>query len=355
MRNKSYYFCTRNRNMNKIFIYNKEFELECGAVLPSLRVAYHTYGRLNADRSNVAWVCHALTANSDVADWWPGTVEAGRFLDPAHYFVVCANILGSCYGTTGPLEVNPATGEPWYGDFPKVTVRDMVRVHQLLAAHLGISHAQLLIGSSVGGFQCLEWSVMQPEFAENLVLIATGAQAYPWGVAFNESQRMAIETDSTFGERSATAGAAGVATARSVALLSYRGGMAYNKTQSDSASPCGSPFQHRVLSYQRYQGEKLRRRFNAYSYYRLLQAYDSHNVGRGRESVAKALQSIGARTLVISITSDLLFPPADHRIMVENIPDCQYEVIDSDFGHDGFLVESRKLNDIIQKFMIDEN
>lgn len=340
--------------MTKIYKYDKEFALECGEVLPSLTVAYHTYGELNADKSNVAWVCHALTANSDVADWWPGTVEAGRFLDPAEYFVVCANILGSCYGTSGPTELNPSTGEPWYGDFPKVTIRDMVRAHQLLAKHLGIEHAKLLIGSSVGGFQCLEWSVMQPDFAENCVFIATGAQAYPWGVAFNESQRMAIESDPTFGEATAEAGLNGMATARSIALLSYRGGKAYDKTQADPEKPFESPFMHRVLSYQRYQGEKLRRRFNAYSYYRLLQAYDSHNLGRGRESVEKALQSIKARVLLVSITSDLLFPPSDHQVMVDNIPGCQYHVIDSDFGHDGFLVESDKLNGIIQSFIQDK-
>ena len=212
--------------MGNVFIYDKEFALECGEILPSLKVAYHTFGRLNNDRSNVAWVCHALTANSDVADWWPGTVEAGRFLDPDKYFVVCANILGSCYGTTGPTEINPATGEPWYGDFPKVTIRDMVRAHQLLAEHLGISHAKLLIGSSMGGFQCLEWSVMQPDFAENCVFIATGAQAYPWGVAFNESQRMAIENDPTFGERNASAGLCGMATAKHrFAQLSWRKGL----------------------------------------------------------------------------------------------------------------------------------
>ncbi|MDY5010873.1 MAG: alpha/beta fold hydrolase, partial [Sodaliphilus sp.] len=133
--------------------------------------------------------------------------------------------------------------------------------------------------------------------------------------------------------------------------LSYRGGKAYDKTQADTTYD--SPFQHRVLSYQRYQGEKLRRRFNAYSYYRLLQAYDSHNLGRDRGSVAEALRSIKAHTLVVSITSDLLFPPADHQVIVENIPNCQYHVIDSDFGHDGFLVESEKLNNIIQDFLVD--
>ena len=337
--------------MAKVYHYNKEFKLECGETLPSLTIAYATYGTLNSDCSNVAWVCHALTANSDVADWWPGTVEGGRFLDPAKYFVVCANFLGSCYGTTGPTEINPATGEPWYGDFPKISIRDMVHAHQLLAQHLGIEHAALLIGSSVGGFQCLEWCVMDPDFARNAVFIATGAKAMPWGVAFNESQRMAIECDPTFGERTPEAGLNGMAVARSIALLSYRGGKAYNKTQPDPAELEPEVFQHRVLSYQRYQGEKLRRRFNAYSYYRTLQAYDSHNLGRGRGGVEKALQSIKARTLVVSITSDILFPPEEHEIFAQNIPDVRNHVIDSDFGHDGFLVESEKLDGLIQNFM----
>ncbi|MGM9868676.1 MAG: homoserine O-acetyltransferase [Sodaliphilus sp.] len=337
--------------MEHIFTYNQPFALECGEVLPSLQITYHTYGTLSPRKDNVAWVCHALTANSDVADWWPGTVEKGKFLDPDKYFVVCANILGSCYGTTGPTSVNPATGEPWYGDFPKVTIRDMVRAHQLLANHLDIQSVKMLIGSSVGGFQCLEWSVMQPDFAKNCVFIATGAQAYPWGVAFNESQRMAIETDPSFGERQPQAGLRGMATARSIALLSYRGGKAYDKTQADPSEPYDSPFMHRVLSYQRYQGEKLRRRFNAYSYYRLLQAYDSHHLGRGRGSVEEALQSIRGRVLLVSITSDLLFPPCDVQFMADHIPNARHFTIDSDFGHDGFLVESEKLDSIIQSFI----
>ena len=336
--------------MAKYFTYDKPFELECGEVLPSLTIAYDTFGELNSERSNVIWVCHALTANSDVADWWPHTVEEGCFLDPAKYFTVCANFLGSHYGTTGPLSVNPATGEPWYGDFPKVTVRDMVRAHQLLAEHLGIERVKLLIGSSIGGFQCLEWSVMQPDFAERAAFIATTPRTKPWASAFNESQRMAIEGDPTFGERSAEAGLNGMATARSIALLSYRGGMAYDKTQEDE-NPDEVGFERRVLSYQRYQGEKLRRRFNAYSYYRLSQAVDSHNLGRGRGSVEEVLKQIKAKSLVVAITSDILFPPSDHTILVENIPNVEYHLIDSDFGHDGFLVEHRQLNDIILNFL----
>ena len=135
------------------FTPDKPFRLECGAEIP-LRIAYHTYGTYTGD--NVLWVCHALTANSEVADWWPHTVEKGKFLDPERWFTVCANIIGSCYGTTGPTSINPATGEPYYDSFPLVTVRDMARAHLLLADHLGIRQAQAIIGSSIGGFQALE-------------------------------------------------------------------------------------------------------------------------------------------------------------------------------------------------------
>lgn len=336
--------------MAKFFTYEKEFVLESGVVLPSLTIAYDTFGEMNRERSNVIWVCHALTANSDVADWWPHTVEEGCFLDPTRYFTVCANFLASHYGTTGPLSVNPATGERWYGDFPLVTVRDMVRAHQLLAEHLGIERVKLLIGSSIGGFQCLEWCVMQPDFAERAAFIATTPRTKPWASAFNESQRMAIECDPTFGDRSPEAGEQGMAVARSMALLSYRGGMAYDKTQDDD-NPDEASFQRRVLSYQRYQGEKLRRRFNAYSYYRLSQAVDSHNLGRGRGRVEDILQQIRAKSLVVAITSDILFPPSDHQILIDNISDVRFHIIDSDFGHDGFLVEHQQLNEIILDFL----
>ena len=336
--------------MAQFYKYDKEFELESGVKLPSLTIAYDTYGVRNADSSIFIWVCHALTANSDVADWWPHTVEEGCFLDPDKYFTVCANFLGSHYGTTGPLSENPETGEPWYGDFPRITVRDMVRAHQLLAEYLGIKRVKLLIGSSIGGFQCLEWSVMQPDFAERAAFIATTPRTKPWASAFNESQRMAIQSDPTFGERNAEAGLDGLAIARSIALLSYRGGMAYDKTQED-ADPDEASFERRVHSYQRYQGEKLRRRFNAYSYIRLSQAVDSHNLGRGRGKVEDVLKQIKAKSLVVAITSDILFPPSDHQILIDNIPDVEYHLIDSDFGHDGFLVEHKQLNDIILNFL----
>ena len=336
--------------MTQIYKYDKPFSLESGEVLPSLEIAYDTFGERNADSSNVIWVCHALTANSDVADWWPHTVESGCFLDPEKYFTVCANFLGSHYGTTGPLSINPATGEKWYGDFPKVTVRDMAECHRRLTEHLGIKRVKLLIGSSIGGFQCMEWAIAEPQFMESVALIATTTCTEPWAAAFNESQRMAIRTDRTWGERRDDAGIDGMAVARSIALISYRGGAAYNATQQDE-NPAEASFTRRAHSYQQYQGEKLRRRFNAMSYYRLSEAVDSHNIARGRGSIAEALEKIEARALVVAISSDILFPPEAHTPMREHIRDVEYHLIESEFGHDGFLVEHEKLNTIIQNFI----
>lgn len=324
------------------------FTLESGVILPSLEIAYHTYGELRADRSNVVWVCHALTANSDVADWWPHTVEEGRFLDPKDHFVICANILGSHYGTTGPLTINEATGEPWYGDFPHYTIRDMVAAHRLLADQLGIAKIDTLVGSSVGGFQAVEWAVTEPERFEKLVLIATDAKASPWTIAIDETQRMAIFADQSYGERRPDAGMQGMAAARAIGLLTYRGSLGYNLTQQDHEP---NPVVHRASTYQQYQGEKLCRRYNAYSYVAILDAFDTHDVGRDRGGLEAALQRITARTVVVGITSDIIFTPAEMRLLAARIPHSSYVEIDSPFGHDGFLVEHEQLNSIIYPFI----
>lgn len=334
--------------MIRYFDYDKPFPLETGGVLPELRIAYHTYGTLNAARDNAVWVCHALTANSDVADWWPHTVEEGRFLDPARHFVVCANILGSHYGTTGPLHTNPATGKPYYKDFPAFTIRDMVRAHILLADTLGIGRIATLVGSSVGGFQAVEWAVMQPGRIGKLVLIATAAKATPWTIAIDQTQRMAIEADPTFGEERDDAGMKGLAAARAIGLLTYRGSLGYNLTQQDREE---FPAVHRASTYQQYQGEKLCRRYNAYSYYAILDAFDTHDAGRGRGGVDEALGGIGARTLLVGITTDIIFTPTEMRALCAMIPGSRYHEIDSPFGHDGFLVEHEQLNDILYPFM----
>ena len=337
--------------MSRVYRHTSPVELESGAILPEVEIAYDTFGELSEERDNVIWVCHALTANSDVADWWPHTVEQGRFLDPARYFVVCANFLGSHYGTTSPLSINPATGKKWYYDFPRITVRDMVKCHRVLAEHLGIKRVKMLIGSSIGGFQCMEWAIEEPDFAENVALIATTTCSEPWAAAFNESQRMAIRLDRTWGEMSDDAGLDGMAVARSIALMSYRGGAAYNATQQELEHAEEASFERRAHSYQRYQGEKLRRRFNALSYYRLTEAVDSHNIARGRGSIREALERIKARVLVVAISSDILFPVEAHQPLRDHIADVEYHLIESEFGHDGFLVEYDKLNTIIQNFL----
>ena len=337
--------------MAETYHHNSPVELESGEILPEVVIAYDTFGTLSEAKDNVIWVCHALTANSDVKDWWPNTVEEGRFLDPNKYFIVCANFLGSHYGTTSPLSINPTTGEKWYYDFPRITVRDMVTCHRLLAKHLGIDRVKLLIGSSIGGFQCMEWAVTEPDFMENLALIATTTNTEPWAAAFNESQRMAIRADGTWGQLRDDAGLDGMAVARSIALISYRGAPAYNATQQDRDNPTDAAFERRAHTYQQHQGEKLRRRFNAFSYYRMTETVDSHNIGRGRGSVADALRQIKARTLVVAISSDILFPVKAHIPMRQYIPDVEYHLIESSFGHDGFLVEHEKLNNIITNFM----
>lgn len=324
------------------------FELESGAVLPELVIAYHTFGERRND--NVMWVCHALTANSDVADWWPGTVEAGRFLDPAKYFTVCANILGSPYGTTGPMSINPATGERWYSDFPFVTMRDMARANLLLADHLGIARVKVIVGGSIGGFQAMEMELMRPGFTERLVAAVCSARTTPWDIALNESHRMAIRADRTFGERRPDAGLAGLAAARSIALLSYRGSLAYNATQQDHDDSLKRGT-YRAATYQQYQGEKFIRRFDAYSYWTITEAFDSHDVGRGRGGCEKALSQIGCPAMIIGITSDIIIPVSEQNFLYRHIPRAEISLMDSDFGHDGFLVESEKLNAIITPFI----
>ncbi|MCF0182059.1 MAG: homoserine O-acetyltransferase [Muribaculaceae bacterium] len=329
--------------------FDEPLELECGGVLPGVTVAYSTFGTMSPERDNVIWVCHAQTANSDVPDWWAHTVEKGRFLDPERYFVVCANILGSPYGTTCPMSINPATGEPWYGSFPHITIRDMVHCHMRLARHLGIDHVEMLIGSSMGGYQCMEWTIMEPAFTRRLALIATCDRQMPWAIAFSESQRMAIRADQSWGEPRPDAAAAGLAAARSVAMLSFRGREAYNISQDDPDRDTKTG-DYRVSSYQRYQGKKLANRFDAYSYTTLLNGTDSHNVARGRGSVQQALSAITAPTLIVAITTDNLFSIEGHGNLIKYIPNNQLHIIESDYGHDGFLVEHNQLNDIITTF-----
>ncbi|MGB1241372.1 MAG: homoserine O-acetyltransferase family protein [Chitinophagales bacterium] len=330
------------------FRYFNEFPLESGASFPELQISYHTYGTMNADKSNVIWICHALTANSDVADWWEGLFGEGKVLDPTKSFIVCANMLGSCYGTTSPISIKPKTQKAYYSDFPLITIRDIVNAHILLRKHLGIDKIQLGSGGSMGCQQLLEWAIMEPSLFENIFLIAGNHRHSPWGIAFNESQRLAIEADSTFGEARPGAGAKGLKAARSIGILSYRHYEAFWKTQLDNDEKMDN---YKASSYQIYQGNKLVERFDAYSYWTLSKAMDSHNIARNRGNAVEVLQGIKARALVVSISSDWLFPPQEQRFLHQHIPNSDYYEIESFYGHDGFLVEYEKINSLVVRFL----
>ena len=336
--------------MLNVFHYPKDVTLERGGVLHGIDIAYHTYGTYQPDRDNAIWVCHALTANSDVADWWPGTVVPGGFLDPEKNFIVCANIPGSCYGTTGPLSINPDTGCPYYDTFPDLTIRDMARTLALLADHLGLGHIGTLVGSSVGGFQALEWAAEEPERFGRLILIATAAKASPWSIAIDETQRMAIYADPTYGEPRADAARQGLEAARAIGLLTYRGPEGYNSTQQDIHGDDILPARtHRACTYQQHQGRKLSSRYNAYSYVKILDAFDTHDIGRNRGGLSVAIKRLRMPTTVVGISTDIIFTPEEMRSLAEELPNATYHEIQSAFGHDGFLVEHEQLNSILNK------
>lgn len=322
--------------------------MESGLVLPRVEVAYHTYGHLAPQGDNVIWVFHALTANSNVPDWWSGLFGEGRLLDSTRYFIVCANVLGSCYGTTGPSSMNPETGQRYGLQFPLYTIRDIVSVHRLLATHLGVDKIALGIGGSMGGQQLLEWACSEPERFEHIAAIATNARHNAWGIAFNAAQRMALEADPDFFVNRADAGRNGLRAARAIALLSYRHYDTYALTQTDDIAERTTGYA--ADSYQRYQGEKLVQRFDAHSYYRLSQAMDSHHLGRNRGSVESALQRIRSKTVVIAIDSDQLFPTKEQLLLSNLIPQAAFHLVQSEHGHDGFLIETTRINQIVQTF-----
>ncbi|MBS1949296.1 MAG: homoserine O-acetyltransferase [Bacteroidetes bacterium] len=332
------------------FEYRQPFKLECGETLPGIVIAYNTYGQMNIEKNNVVWVCHALTANSDAVDWWKGVVGQRSVIDPEKYFIVCANILGSCYGSTGPLTINGQTKRPYYSSFPIVTIRDMVKAHILLRKFLDIDSIHLLMGGSMGGYQAMEWAIMEKETIKNLFLIATSATESAWGIAIHTAQRLAIEADSTWRDESAEAGKKGLKAARAIGILSYRnyGVLVEKQTEPDTRKIDD----YKASSYVRHQGDKLAGRFNAYSYWVLTKAMDSHHIARGRNAGAiEILQQVFQRTLIIGISSDILCPMKELRFLADNIPHSILLEMDSAYGHDGFLVETEKISRALEAWL----
>jgi homoserine O-acetyltransferase/O-succinyltransferase len=332
-----------------IFNYQESYILESGRSIAGLHLYYETFGRLNEDKSNVVWIVHALTANSNPEEWWPGVVGKGFAIDPEENFIICVNNPGSPYGSISPLSIDVKTQLPYFHDFPIFTPRDIAGTFSLLRKELGLASVKLLVGASLGGQIAMEWAILEPNIFKNLLLIATNAKHSAWGIAFNESQRLAIEADQTWLNKSIDAGLAGLKAARSIALLSYRTPDGYNGTQEDYDNEKLDQF--KVASYQQYQGKKLIQRYNAFSYYSVTKTMDSHNVGRGRESIQEALSEITANTTILGITSDLLFPIEEQRFLSKHITHSTYVEISSHLGHDGFLTESKKMNEVINNIL----
>ncbi len=336
--------------IKKTFRYDKPFALESGGAVDHIDICYHVSGEFTPAKK-VIWICHALTANSNPEEWWDSLTGPGKLFDTDKYFVICANILGSCYGTTGPASIAPATGKAYLLDFPAVTIRDQVAAHELLRKQLNISGIDLLIGGSGGGFQAIEWSISSPDLIRNLCLIATNAIVSPWRTAFSHTQRMALYTDPSFlAQENTDGGKKGLACARAIALLSYRSYKGYQLTQQEE--DVDFLFAGKAGRYQEYQGKKLTDRFDAYSYFTLTNSLESHNVGRHRGGAEQALGTVKAKTLCIAIKSDMLFPVSELEFIRQHVPGAQLELIDSNFGHDGFLLESEQITNAIVKHNI---
>lgn len=331
-----------------VYKHKGAFTLESGAVLHDIEIAYTTNGALNEKKSNVVWVFHALTGNASPTDWWPQLIGKGKPIDPEDYFIVCANVIGGCYGSTGPLSINPVNDKPYLDNFPVITVRDMVKAHMLLRQKLGLEQISFGIGGSLGGQQLLEWAATEPTRFEHIIPIATNARHSAWGIAINESQRMAIEADQSFYNGRIDGGKKGLEAARTIAMISYRTQYIYRRTQTDNEAKVDN---FKASGYQRYQGMKLSNRFSAHSYYYLSKAMDSHHLGRGRITLKKALKEIKSKALVVGIKSDILFPPAEQQYIATHIPHAKFAAFDSIYGHDGFLAEADKLNELVNKFI----
>lgn len=351
--------------MNKVKL--GEVPLESGEVLQEVEVAYQAYGTYDPDRGNAILVCHALTGDVFAATdeerqgWWDGLIGPGKPIDTNKYFVICSNVLGGCYGTTGPASINPRTNKPYGSSFPVVTVRDMVRTQRRLLAALGVDHLYAVIGGSMGGMQVYEWLVEYPDLLEIAIPIATCARMSAVGIAYNDVGRQAICSDPEWKDGDYYPGEGprqGLSIARMVGMLTYRTTELFeerfgrNMRDQVDNQLTGSVFQ--IESYLRYQGEKLVNRFDANSYLHLMKAMDTHDIGNGRGGIAQAISRIKARVLAIGIQNDLIYPVDHQREMVELMQqhgiNVEYHTIASKYGHDAFLVDFPKIAPLITPY-----
>jgi homoserine O-acetyltransferase/O-succinyltransferase len=334
----------------RYFVLPQPMLLECGGKLDTVTVAYRTWGDPRNAANNAILICHALTGSADVDAWWPGIISADGAFDPESDFVVCSNILGSCYGTTGPATLKAGSGERWRADFPRITVRDMVNVQRALIDHLGIERLALVTGPSLGGMQALEWALMYPERVGSIVPIGVGGRHSAWCIAMSEAQRQAIYADPHWNDgyySEERMPEKGLAAARMMAICTYRSWHSFDARFCRNEQDSG---QFQVQSYLHYQGDKINRRFDANTYVRLTQAMNDFDISRGRGDYLSVIRSIRQPALVVSVSSDILYPPHEQQLLAQNMPKARHALLQSDDGHDGFLIECRELAGIVSKF-----
>ncbi len=325
------------------------FLTESGRRLPQLDIAWKSWGKLSPGRDNVIVICHALTGHADAEEWFSGLFKGDGIINLKEHFVICMNVPGSCYGSTGPQSVNPETGTRYGADFPVFSIRDMVRAQQLVLDHMGVKEIQLVIGGSMGGMQALEFAYMDGRVKAAAVVAAPGRHE-AWAVGISEAQRLAIRADARWqnGNYEPQNGPVeGIAAARAMAMITYRAHAQYVDRFGREQREDGLP---QVASYLRYQGEKLASRFDALTYVRLTEAMDSHDIGRSRGGFDQALKSIRPPVLVVGIDSDLLYPPVEQQKLAGALPRGSYRELRTPYGHDGFLIEFEKLNDILKSW-----
>jgi homoserine O-acetyltransferase len=325
-------------------------ELESGVRLPSVTVAYRTWGRLSAGGDNAVVVCHALTGSADVDRWWGALLGPGRALDPDRDFAVCSNVLGGCYGSTGPASPRPDGAGPWGGDFPAVTVRDIVRVQAALLDALGVRRLRLVLGGSLGGMQVLEWALLFPDRVDAIAPIAVSARHSAWCIALSEAQRQAIYADPRWraGHYPTDDGPeAGLAVARQIAMCTYRSRESLEARFSRDETATG---EFAVLGWLRHHGRALVDRFDANTYVTLTKAMDTHDVGRGRGGWREALARVRVPALVVSIDTDVLYPPVEQEELAAALPDGRLATLRSPHGHDAFLIEGEAANALVARF-----
>ncbi|PWK15869.1 homoserine O-acetyltransferase MetX [Tumebacillus permanentifrigoris] len=332
-----------------------ELRLESGAVLYEVDVAYETYGELDASGSNAVLVCHALTGDAQAANWWDGVLGPEQVLDTARYFLVCANVLGGCNGSTGPQSVNPASGKPYGSAFPTISIRDMVHVQHLLLQALGVRSLHLVIGGSMGGLQAIEWAVSYSSFVRHCIPIASAQQLSALAIAYNDTMRTAVTNDPAWSGGDYYGGTGpvqGLALARKIGMITYR---SYELFADRFGRETARDECYQIESYLDHHGQKLVNRFDAGSYLCLLKAMDHHDIGRGRGGLQAALQRITAKLLWVGIDSDRLYPAVEQRACYEALRtagvDCEYAEIRSVHGHDAFLIECQQTSQIVKRFL----